>query len=158
VASWLRERQEWKFFAVLPKAHRGLALTWWLLLLLAGTLPAVFAIAMGWTVAAVQSGAPLASPLLLVGTLFVVQQVVGPIRISASQNLGDLVSASLNESLISSCVIPPGVGHLEDPALRGRGYGRREHSERWGAARMNPRWRRQLLHSAPSKIRSAAGT
>ena len=73
VASWLRERQEWKFFAVLPKAHRGLALTWWLLLLLAGTLPAVFAIAMGWTVAAVQSGAPLAGPLLLVGTLFVVQ-------------------------------------------------------------------------------------
>jgi ATP-binding cassette, subfamily B, bacterial len=118
VASWLRERQEWKFFAVLPKAHRGLALTWWLLLLLAGMLPAVFAIAMGWTVAAVQSGAPLASPLLLVGTLFVVQQVVGPIRIAVSQNLGDLVSAWLNESLISSCVIPPGVGHLEDPALR----------------------------------------
>ena len=118
VASWLRERQEWKFFAVLPKAHRSLALTWWLLLLLAGTLPAVFAIAMGWTVAAVQSGAPLAGPLLLVGTLFVVQQVVGPIRIAVSQNLGDLVSAWLNESLISSCVIPPGVGHLEDSALR----------------------------------------
>jgi ATP-binding cassette, subfamily B, bacterial len=93
VASWLRERQEWKFFAVLPKAHRGLAFTWWLLLLLAGTLPAVFAIAMGWTVAAVQSGAPLGSPLLLVGTLFVVRQVVGPIRIAISQNLGDLVSA-----------------------------------------------------------------
>ena len=118
VASWLRERQEWKFFAILPKAHRGLAFSWWLLLLLAGTLPAVFAIAMGWTVAAVQSGAPLGSPLLLVGTLFVVQQVVGPIRIAVSQNLGDLVSAWLNESLISSCVVPPGVGHLEDPALR----------------------------------------
>jgi ATP-binding cassette subfamily B protein len=118
VASWLRERQEWKFFAILPNAHRGLAFTWWLLLLLAGTLPAVFAIAMGWTVAAVQSGAPLGSPLLLVGTLFVVEQVVGPIRIAVSQNLGDLVSAWLNESLISSCVVPPGVGHLEDPALR----------------------------------------
>ncbi len=47
-----------------------------------------------------------------------VQQVVGPIRIAVSQNLGDLVSAWLNESLISSCVIPPGIGHLEDPALR----------------------------------------
>ena len=89
------------------------------LLLLAGTLPAVFAIAMGRTVGAVQSGAPLAGPLVLVGTLFVVQQVVGPIRIAVSQNLGDLVSAWLNESLlISSCVIPPGIGHLEDPTLR----------------------------------------
>ena len=118
MASRLRERQEWKFFAVLPKAHRGLALTWWALLLLAGTLPAVFAIAMGRTVGAVQSGAPLAGPLVLVGTWFVVQQVAGPIRIAVSQNLGDLVSAWLNESLMSSCVIPPGIGHLEDPTLR----------------------------------------
>ena len=118
VRSRLRERQEWKFFAVLPKAHRGLAIAWWALLLLAGTLPAVFAIAMGRTVGAVQSGAPLGGPLVLVGVVFVVQQVVGPIRIAVSQNLGDLVSAWLNESLMSSCVIPPGIGHLEDPTLR----------------------------------------
>jgi ABC-type multidrug transport system fused ATPase/permease subunit len=118
VLSRLRERQEWKFFAVLPKAHRGLAFIWWALLLLAGTMPAVFAIAMGWTVAAVESGASLARPLLLVGAVFVVQQVVGPIRIAVSQNLGDLVSTWLNESLISSCVVPPGIGHLEDPVLR----------------------------------------
>jgi ATP-binding cassette subfamily B protein len=111
-------RQEWKFFAVLPKAHLRLAVAWWILQLLAGILPAVFAIAMGWTVGAVESAAPLYGPLLLVGTMFVAQQVVGPIRIAVSQNLGDMVSAYLNESLIRSCVSPPGIGHLEDPDLR----------------------------------------
>jgi ATP-binding cassette, subfamily B, bacterial len=114
----VRERQEWKFFAVLPRAHRGLATVWWLLLILGGGLPAVFAIAMGRTVAAVQQGRPLADALTLIGVVFVAQQVVGPIRIAVSQNLGDLISARLNESLINSCVVPPGIGHLEDPALR----------------------------------------
>jgi ATP-binding cassette, subfamily B, bacterial len=114
----VRERQEWKFFAVLPRAHRGLAAVWWLLLILGGGLPAVFAIAMGRTVAGVQQGRPLADALTLIGVVFVAQQVVGPIRIAVSQNLGDLISARLNESLINSCVVPPGIGHLEDPALR----------------------------------------
>ena len=114
----LRERQEWKFFAVLPKAHLGLAVAWWVLLLLAGILPAVFAIAVGWTVGAVEASAPLRGPLLLAGTIFLAQQLVGPVRIAVCQNLGDLVSAWLNESLIRSCVGPPGIGHLEDPDLR----------------------------------------
>ena len=43
----LRDRDEWKFFAVLPKADRVLAVAWWAVLLLRGTLPALFAIAMG---------------------------------------------------------------------------------------------------------------
>jgi len=52
----LRARDEWKFFAVLPKADRILALIWWVVLVLRGVLPAVFAIAMGALVAAVQHG------------------------------------------------------------------------------------------------------
>ena len=50
----LRARQEWKFFGVLPKADRGLAVAWWAILVLRGVLPAVFAIAMGVLVGAVQ--------------------------------------------------------------------------------------------------------
>ena len=45
VLSRLRERQEWKFFSVLPRADRPLAVTWWAVLILRGALPAVFAIA-----------------------------------------------------------------------------------------------------------------
>ena len=115
--SRLRERQEWKFFAVLPHAHRRLAFAWWTLLVLSGALPAVFAIVMGYTVAAVQQAAPLTVPLIMVAVVFVTQQVVGPFRVAVCENLGDLVSARLNESLISACVEPPGIGHLEDPTL-----------------------------------------
>jgi len=75
----LRARSEWKFFAVLPRADRTLAISWWLILLLRGTLPAVFAVAMGALVGAVQRDAPLAGPLTLVGVVFVLLQVLTPI-------------------------------------------------------------------------------
>ena len=44
------------FFAALPKADGFLAIVWWAVLLLRGVLPALFAVAMGVLVAAVQSG------------------------------------------------------------------------------------------------------
>ena len=52
----LRARNEWKFFGVLPKADRPLAVAWWVVLSLRGLLPALFAIAMGVLVGAVQRG------------------------------------------------------------------------------------------------------
>ena len=51
----LRARAEWKFFGVLLKADRPLAIAWWAALGLRGLLPALFAIAM------VHSGERLAS-------------------------------------------------------------------------------------------------
>src|SRR4029450_13984308 len=95
----LRERNEWKFFAVLARADRGLALIWWMILILRGVLPAMFAIAMGlvvrrlplsvWmililrgvlpamfaiamglVVRSVQSGGSLAVPLFFTGVVF----------------------------------------------------------------------------------------
>ena len=64
----LRERQEWKFFAVLPRADRGLAVAWWAVLLLRGVLPAVFASPWARSSAAVQRGARASRrPLAVVG-------------------------------------------------------------------------------------------
>ena len=37
----LRERPEWKFFGVLPKANGALAIAWWVVLVLRGVLPAM---------------------------------------------------------------------------------------------------------------------
>ena len=54
----LTARKEWKLFAVLPKADRRLAIGWWIVLLLRGVLPAVFAIATGTLVGAVAAAAP----------------------------------------------------------------------------------------------------
>src|SRR6516164_6983389 len=113
----ITERKEWQFFSVLPKAAPGLALAWWLALLLRGALPAAFAIAMGVLVGAVQSGDSLARPLALVGTIFVLLQILSPIHQAVSANLGDRAAAWLYDRLTEACVRPPGIGHLEDPKL-----------------------------------------
>src|SRR5206468_6763659 len=113
----LRERGEWKFFAVLPRADRGLALAWWTIVLLRGLLPALFAVAMGALVGAVQRGGSLAGPLVVVGAVFVLLQVLVPVHQTLSANLGSRVAAWLYDRLTEACVKPPGVGHLEDPEL-----------------------------------------
>ncbi len=113
----LTARKEWQLFAVLPKADLGLAVGWWIVLLLRGTLPAVFAIAMGVLVGAVQRGAPLASPLAIVAAVFVLLQVLSPIHQALSATLGDRTAAWLYDRLTEACVRPPGMAHLEDPTL-----------------------------------------
>jgi ABC-type multidrug transport system fused ATPase/permease subunit len=113
----VRERNEWKFFAVLPKADGPLAVGWWMVLVVRGVLPAVFAIGMGLLVGAVNAGDSLAGPLAFVGATFVLLQVLTPIHQAASNNLGDRTAAWLYDRLTEACVRPPGMGHLEDPKL-----------------------------------------
>ena len=113
----LRARNEWKFFAVLPLADRGLAALWWTAVILRGVLPAVFAIAMGMLVGAVQRGDGLALPLAFAGAVFVLLQVLTPIHQALGANLGDRTAAWLHDRLTEACVRPPGLGHLENPKL-----------------------------------------
>jgi ABC-type multidrug transport system fused ATPase/permease subunit len=115
----LRARNEWKFFAVLPKAGGTLAVLWWCVLIFRGVLPAAFAIAMGVLVAAVERGDRLALGLVLIGVIFVVLQVLTPIHQALGANLGDRTAAWLYDRLTEACVRPPGMGHLEDPKLTG---------------------------------------
>jgi len=115
----LRARQEWQFFAALPKADSLLAIVWWAVLLLRGVLPALFAVAMGVLVAAVQRGGSLAEPLAVVGVIFVLLQVLTPIHTAIGLNLGDRTAAYLYDRLTTACVRPQGMGHLEDPSLIG---------------------------------------
>ena len=63
----LRARNEWIFAGVLPRADHALAIGWWILLVLRGLLPAIFAVAMGRLVGSIQRGGDLAAPLSLVG-------------------------------------------------------------------------------------------
>jgi len=113
----LRDRNEWKLFAVLPKANPALAGLWWLVLVLRGVLPAVFGIAMGVLVAAVQKGSGLTAPLTFAGIVFVLLQVLTPLHQAVSANLGDYTAAWLYDRLTAACVQPQGMGHLEDPKL-----------------------------------------
>ena len=113
----LTARKEWKFFSVLPKADRSLAIAWWSALLLRGALPAVFTIAMGLLISAVQRGNSLAAPLAMVGAVFVLLQVLSPLHQAIGANLGSRMAAWLYDELTTACVAPPGMGHLEDPRL-----------------------------------------
>jgi ATP-binding cassette subfamily B protein len=106
-----------KLFGVLPKADRPLAVAWWAVLTLRGLLPASFAVATGVLIAAVQRGDSLGGPLAAVGTIFILLQVLPPIHQAISANLGDRTAAWLYDRLTEACVRPPGLGHLEDPAL-----------------------------------------
>src|SRR5437899_3268582 len=102
----LRERQEWKFFGVLTKADRTLAVAWWALLILRGVLPAVFAVAMGVLVSAVDRGDSLSAPLAFVGVVFVLLQVLTPIHQAIGSNLGSRVAAWLYDRLTEACIRP----------------------------------------------------
>jgi len=117
VIQGLRASNEWKFAAELQRADRGLALAWWTVLVLRGLLPAGFAVAMGALVGAVQRSEPLARPLSAMGVVFVLLQVLAPIHQALGQNLGCRTASWLYDRLARACVLPPGLGHLESPAL-----------------------------------------
>ena len=113
----LTARNEWKFFSVLPRADALLAIAWWVVLVLRGILPAMFAIAMGALVGSVEGGNGLATALAFVAVIFVLLQVLAPIHQTLSNNLGDRTAAWLYDRLTEACIRPPGIGHLEDPKL-----------------------------------------
>jgi ABC-type multidrug transport system fused ATPase/permease subunit len=113
----LLARNEWTFIKALRQADPVLATSWWTLLLMRGLLPALFAIAMGLLVGTVQRGEPLAGALGLVGTVFVLLQVLAPAHQAVGANLGSRTAAYLYDRLTTACVEPPGMGHLENPEL-----------------------------------------
>src|SRR5437763_6533892 len=113
----LRARNEWRFAAALPQADRALAVAWWTLLLVRGLLPALFAIAVGGLVGAVERGGGLAAPLGVVGVVFILLHVLSPMHHAVGANLGSRTAAWLYDRLTIACVRPPGMGHLENPKL-----------------------------------------
>src|SRR5438309_1475988 len=72
---------------------------------------------MGRLVGAVQQGDHLTASLGLVGVVFVLLQVLSPIHHAVGANLGSRTAAWLYDRLTTACVGPPGMGHLENPAL-----------------------------------------
>ena len=116
----ISQRKEWQFFSVLPRADAPLAAAWWLVLVLRGMLPAIFAIAMGLLVSTVQHGAPLTEPLAVTGLIFVLLQVLPPIHTAVGANLGDRTAAWLYDRLTETCVRPAGHRAPRGPRARER--------------------------------------
>src|SRR3954465_7177020 len=75
------------------------------------------AVATGVLVGAIERGDSLTRALAGFGVVFVALQVLNPIHLAVSANLGDRTAAWLYDELTAACVDPPGMGHLEDPEL-----------------------------------------
>ncbi|NKZ00466.1 ABC transporter ATP-binding protein [Nocardiopsis alborubida] len=114
--SLLRRRREWVFFATLWRSHPGLTAAWWALILFQGVLPAGFVVAVGMLVGAVADGDPLRTPLLLIGVVFVLMQLLTPLHNQIGSLLGEHVSDRLHDRLLVAALSPEGVAHLEDRA------------------------------------------
>lgn len=117
MAGWGQWRDNWRFFAEFPDASRGLTAAWLALGVSLGVLPALFAVATGELVAAVQRGTGLPAALALTGTLFVSVQVIAPLQGMVSTSLGERLNARLNDRILAAAIEPTGLGHLEDPGL-----------------------------------------
>jgi ATP-binding cassette subfamily B protein len=113
----LRGRQEWQFFRALRRAAPAYAIGWWMLIVLRGTLPAVTSIAFGWLVSAITRDVSLVGPLVMVGASFTLLLISQPLHQLVSANLGGRMAAHLYDRLISICVAPAGIAHLERSEL-----------------------------------------
>src|SRR5829696_7840376 len=113
----LRERREWKVVGVLERADPALAGAWWSVMVMRGVLPAVFGIAMGVLVGAVQQGVGLGIALAFAGVVFILLQILTPIHQAISANLGDAAAGWLHDQLTEASVSPRGIAHLEDATL-----------------------------------------
>jgi ABC-type multidrug transport system fused ATPase/permease subunit len=113
----LRGRQEWQFFGALRRASPAYAIGWWVLIVLRGTLPAVTSIAFGWLVSAITRHVSMVGPLVMVGVSFSLLLVSQPLHQVVSSNLGGRMAAHLYDRLITICVAPAGIAHLERSEL-----------------------------------------
>ncbi len=111
---------------LLPKASRGFTAAAVALLLMEALLPTAFRIATGALVgtlpAAVQGGAGSDAAhrvdvlLVVLGVTFIAQQVVGPLSALSVDALGRRLNGHLRARVMAAAALPPGIGHLEDPA------------------------------------------
>ncbi len=109
---------EWNLvFRVLPRAHRGLARSWWVLAVLRSLLPAAAVIATGALIGAVSAGHRPGLPLAVVAASSVLILVLSPVHNAVSANLGARVGADLHGRLLRAALEPAGVAHLEEPEL-----------------------------------------
>jgi ATP-binding cassette subfamily B protein len=113
----IRRSDEWALARALWRADRGRAAIWWALILFRGALPSAFVLAMGWLVAAVQHHRPLTAPLVVVGVAFVALNTLFSLHGVIAWELATKLSRYLHDKLMRACIDPPGLAHLEDPAL-----------------------------------------
>lgn len=111
------QQQQVIFLRTLFRASPVGAALWVGLLILGGALPALFAIAAGAVVNATDQDLSLTGPLVLIGIVFVLMQIINPMHVAIGQNLGHRTADWMNDRLMRATTAPPGIAHLENPDL-----------------------------------------
>ena len=117
VTARLRRSAEWRLLALFPRADPVRTAAWWALVFIRGLLPATFTIAVGLLVGVVQHGGNPTTALVIVGTVFVAMNALGPLHETVSAELGALTGALIHDRLMRACIEPSGLAHLERPDL-----------------------------------------
>ncbi len=107
----------WQFFATLSRASRGLALTWFTLIVVRGLLPIGLVLAIGEVVAAVGTGTSLVGGLSVIVIVFTLSQILASVHAQIGVNLGDRMSTYLQDQLLNATLSPNGLRHMESPDL-----------------------------------------
>jgi ATP-binding cassette, subfamily B, bacterial len=108
---------EWRLLSSLRHGSPPLAATWWVLIAVRGFLPAAFAVAMGALIAAIGAGDALGPPLVALAVVFIALNTLGPVHSTIGAMLGSRAGAWLHDRLMSACIEPDGLAHLERPDL-----------------------------------------
>ncbi|HEX2699772.1 MAG TPA: ABC transporter ATP-binding protein [Acidimicrobiales bacterium] len=116
--------------ALLPRVSRRLTVAVVAVTVVAALLPAAFIVATGALVGSVPQavtdgfdspvGHRLIATLLVVALIYVLQQALVALRSILASALGRRVTAHLQELVMAATLDPPGIGHLEDPAVLDR--------------------------------------
>jgi ABC-type multidrug transport system fused ATPase/permease subunit len=111
---------------LLPKASLGFTVVGVLLLILGALLPTAFRLATGALVgalpAAMRDGSGSAAAdqvdvwLIVLGVTFIAQQIDSPLSGLCVDALGRRLNGHLRARVMEAAALPPGIGHLEDPA------------------------------------------
>ena len=111
---------------LLPEASIGFTIAAVVFLFLGALLPTAFRLASGALVgtipSAMRGGATSAAAhrvdvwLIVLGVTFVAMQVIGPLANLCVDALGRRLNGLLRARVMEAAALPPGIGHLEDPA------------------------------------------
>ncbi|HVV35354.1 MAG TPA: ATP-binding cassette domain-containing protein [Acidimicrobiales bacterium] len=116
----IRQSAEYRFLTLLTRVDPVLGGGWWLFIVVRAALPALFALAMGQLIGVVQGHHALGGPLVTVGVLFGLMEVLPPINATLSTNLAQKATTFLHDALLEASLAPAGIAHLERPEINDR--------------------------------------
>jgi ATP-binding cassette, subfamily B, bacterial len=98
--------------------HRALTVAYFGSLVIAGLLPPAFTIATGALVSAVAAGGSAWGALAILSALYLAQRLVAPLQEEIGNALARRVDEGVTERMMLTLAEPPGLAHVEDPAMR----------------------------------------